>query len=149
MDDLEIMKIALLEAKKALKRGECPVGAVIVKDGKIIAKAGNRESELNDPTAHAEILVLREAGKLLKKHTFPECVIYTTLWPCPMCANSMIRAKIKKVVSGAKSFNYIMKETFNPDNLIYHGPILENDCRDVFIKWIKDTGREFILKEEV
>ena len=148
MNDLEIMNIALQEAKNALERGECPVGAVIVKDNRIIAKAGNREIELNDPTAHAEILVLREAGKILKAHTFPDCIVYTTLWPCPMCANSMIRAKIKKVVSGAKSFSYITKESFNPENLKYQGPIMEDDCKDIFIKWVKMTGREFILDKQ-
>ena len=85
MNDVEMMTVAFEEAKAAYERGECPVGAVIVRDGEIIARAGNRETELKDPTAHAEILVMREAGRLLNKHTFPDCIIYTTLWPCPMC----------------------------------------------------------------
>ncbi|MDD3887560.1 MAG: nucleoside deaminase [Patescibacteria group bacterium] len=148
MNDKEIMSIALEEAKKAYKRKECPVGAVLIKNGKIIAKAGNREVELKDPTAHAEILVLREAGQILNAHTFRDCIVYTTLWPCPMCANSLLRAKISKVICGAKSFKYIYKETFNPSHLSIVGPIMNNECRDIFIKWTKKTNREFILSLE-
>ena len=145
MNDEDIMNIALNEAKAAYDRKECPVGAVIVQNGKIIAKAGNRESELFDPSAHAEILVLREAGKILNKHTFPDCVVYTTLKPCPMCANTLIKAKIPNVIYGAESFDYIYKETFKAENLMTEGPIMNNECRDIFIKWAKNTNREFIL----
>lgn len=75
---------AYKEAEKAYNKGECPVGAVIVRNGTIIARAGNRELELNDPTAHAEILVMREAGRLLGKHTFPDaqCIRPYGLAPC-------------------------------------------------------------------
>ncbi|MDP2683673.1 MAG: nucleoside deaminase [bacterium] len=148
-NDIEIMSLALDEAKSAYKRGECPVGAVIVQNGKIIAHAGNRETELKDPTAHAEILVLREAGKILDKHTFPDCVVYSTLWPCPMCANALLRAKVPKIICGAESFKYIDEETFNSSHLTRVGPIMNTECRDIFIKWVKDTGREFILGSKV
>jgi len=148
MNDAELMAVALEEAKAAYERGECPVGAVIVRHDEIIARAGNREIELNDPTAHAEILVLREAGQFLNKHTFPDCIIYTTLWPCPMCANALLRAKIPKVVCGAKSFEYIYDVTFNPSHLITEGPIMTDECREIFVRWAKETGREFILGSE-
>ena len=139
---------AYKEAEKAYNKGECPVGAVIVRNGTIIARAGNRELELNDPTAHAEILVMREAGRLLGKHTFPECTVYSTLWPCPMCENALLRAKVPKIVCGARSFKYIFKTTFNPSRLSSIGPIMEEECRDIFVRWIKETGREFILEDE-
>ena len=93
---------AFKEAQKASAQGECPVGAVMVRDGIILAGAGNRELEMNDPTAHAEILVLREAGRLLGQHTFSGCAVYSTLWPCPMCENALLRAKVPKVVCGAR-----------------------------------------------
>lgn len=96
MNDKEIMTVAFKEAQAAYDRGECPVGAAIVRNGAIVASAGNREIELKDPTAHAEILVLREAGQLLDQHTFPDCTVYTTLWPCPMCANALLRAKVQR-----------------------------------------------------
>lgn len=129
MNDREIMAVALAEAKAVYERGECPVGAVIVRNGDIVARAGNREIELKDPTAHAEILILREAGQILNQHTFPDCTIYTTLWPCPMCANTLLRAKIPKVVCGAKSFKYIYEEMFNPTQLAKKGPIMTDECR--------------------
>ena len=103
---------------------------------------------MNDPTAHAEILVLREAGRTLGQHTFPNCVVYTTLWPCPMCENALLRAKVPTVVCGARSFRYVYQETFDPSRLSRRGPIMEEECREIFVRWLKDTGREFILDAE-
>lgn len=148
MNDKEIMSVAFDEARAAHNRGECPVGAAIVRNGDILARAGNRAIELNDPTAHAEILVLREAGQLLKKPIFSDCTVYTTLWPCPMCTNALLQAKISKVVCGAKSFKYVYEETFNPSRIIIEGPIMSEECRGIFIKWVRETGREFILDGE-
>jgi tRNA(Arg) A34 adenosine deaminase TadA len=148
MDDRTLMKEALVEAEAAYGRGECPVGAILVQNGEIVARAGNRESELHDPTAHAEVLVLREAGRLLKQHTFPDCTVYTTLWPCPMCENAMLRAKIHNVVCGARSFKYIYEVTFNPSNLPKVGPIMDQECRDIFVRWIESRGLTFILEHE-
>ncbi len=148
MTSKNLMEEAFKEALKAYDRGECPVGAVIVREGIIIARAGNREVELNDPTAHAEILVLRAAGRLLGKHTFPDCTVFTTLWPCPMCENALLRAKVPEVVSGARSFKYILEDTFDPSRLVKSGPVMEDKCRGIFIKWIRETGRDFILEAE-
>lgn len=148
MNDKEIMSLAIKEAKNAYKRGECPVGAVIVQNGNIITQAGNREIELKDPTAHAEILALRGAGRIINAHTFPDCIVYTTLQPCPMCTNALLRAKVQKVIYGAQSFEYIYKETFNPDHITLSGPIMNKECRDLFIKWAEETGREFIFNTD-
>ena len=145
MEDKDFMSEALEEARKAYKRGECSVGAVVVHDGKIVARAGNRELELKDPTAHAEILALREAGQLLGKHTFPDCIVYTTLWPCPMCENAMLRAKITKVVCGARSFKYIFENTFSKARMSKLGPIMEKDCQEIYIKWLNDKGLQEII----
>ncbi|MEK6958425.1 MAG: nucleoside deaminase [archaeon] len=146
-DEKKFIAEALKEAQKAFERKECPVGAVIVQNGVILARDGNRESELNDPTAHAEILVLREAGRILNRHTFPDCTIYTTLWPCPMCENAMLRAKILRVVAGARSYKYIYKNTFDSSNLEKSGPLMEKECRELYLKWAKETKREFILSK--
>lgn len=89
---------ALQEAKKAYKKNEVPVGAVVVQNNKIIARAHNLNITLNDPTAHAEILVLRKAAKKLKNHRLTNCEIYTTLEPCPMCAGALVYARIKKLI---------------------------------------------------
>ncbi len=114
----------------------------------LVARAGNREAELHDPTAHAEILVLREAGRLLERHTFPDCTVYTTLWPCPMCENAMIRAKVRGVVCGARSFKYIYEVAFNPSNLPKVGPIMDEQCRDIYVQWLRRKGLNMILEYE-
>ena len=142
------MREAFEEAEKAFDRGESPVGAVLVIDGAIVARAGNQELELHDPTAHAEILVLRQAGVVLSQHTFPESVIYTTLWPCPMCENALLRANVPRVVCGARSFKFIYTERFASSNLLKVGPVMEEECRAIFLRWAADTGRDFLLTSE-
>ncbi|HLF76522.1 MAG TPA: nucleoside deaminase [Dehalococcoidia bacterium] len=148
MNQQELMGEAFKEARLALARGECPVGAVLVCNGAILTRAGNRELELHDPTAHAEILVLRQAGTLLGRHTFPDCTVYTTLWPCPMCENALLRAKVPEVVCGASSFKYIYENTFDSAKLSKVGPIMDEECRGIFVKWLRETGRDFILEAE-
>ncbi|HEY7466514.1 MAG TPA: nucleoside deaminase [Dehalococcoidia bacterium] len=144
----ELMAEAFKEAQKAYDRGECPVGAVLVRDGEIVARAGNEEVESFDPTAHAEILVLRRAGIALGRHTFPDCEVYTTLWPCPMCENALLRAKVPQVVCGARSFRFVYENTFDTGHLTKVGPIMEEECRGIFVRWVKETGREFILDDD-
>lgn len=93
------MEIALEEAKLAQQRGEVPVGACLVNEsGEIIARAGNRTIELNDPTAHAEILVMREACSQMANYRLPGLTLYTTLEPCVMCAGAIVNARIERIV---------------------------------------------------
>ena len=94
------MDIALNEAKVAAQRGEVPVGAVIVQAGKVVAQAGNRTRELEDPTAHAEMLVIREACTALGER-LPDCDLYVTLEPCPMCAAAIGFARIRRLYYAA------------------------------------------------
>lgn len=96
------MDLALTEARAAAKRGEVPVGAVLVKDGKVIAQAGNRTRELNDPTAHAEILVIREGCTTLNDERLTGCDLYVTLEPCTMCAAAISFARIRRLYYGAQ-----------------------------------------------
>ena len=96
--DKFFMQEALKEAKKAYKKNEVPVGAIVVYNNKIIAKAHNLNITTNDPTAHAEILALRKASKILRNYRLPDCEMYTTLEPCPMCAGAMVYARIKRLV---------------------------------------------------
>lgn len=98
----EFMEEAIAEAQYAAKRGEVPVGAVIVKDGKIIASAGNETEESNDPTAHAEMLVIKKATKNLGEARLVNCDLYVTLEPCPMCAQAISFARIKRLYYGAE-----------------------------------------------
>lgn len=96
------MQDALREARAAAERGETPIGAVIVRDGRVIAAEGNRIRERHDPTAHAEILVLRAAGESLGSERLTDCDLYVTLEPCPMCAGAIALARIRRLYFGAE-----------------------------------------------
>jgi tRNA(Arg) A34 adenosine deaminase TadA len=146
--DGRFMAAALAEARLAYDHGQCPVGAVLVREGEIVARAGNREREQYDPTAHAEILVLRLAGQALKRHKFPDCTVYTTLAPCPMCENALLQAEVPRVVFGAGSFRWIAEVRFAPSKLERIGPVFEPECRALFIRWLEETGRRDILDAE-
>jgi tRNA(Arg) A34 adenosine deaminase TadA len=102
-DDLTFMRLALEEAKNAADRGEVPIGAVIADPatGQVIARAGNRTRELHDPSAHAEILVIREACAKAGAQRIPELDLYVTLEPCAMCAGAISFARIRRLVFGA------------------------------------------------
>ncbi len=97
----EWMLEALAQAKEALARGEVPVGAVLVHQGKLLCAFGNRREADHDPTAHAEILCLREGARLLGNWRMQDCTLYVTLEPCPMCAGAMVMSRLGKCVYGA------------------------------------------------
>lgn len=100
-DDEKYMRSALREASSAAESGEVPVGAVIVFDGRIIASAHNQREQLQDPTAHAEMLAMTQASAHLESWRLENCTLYVTLEPCPMCAGAILQARIPKVVFGA------------------------------------------------
>ncbi len=95
------MRAALELATRAEAEGEVPVGAVVVKDGEIIGRGWNRTIGDSDPTAHAEIIALREAGRALANYRLTGCELYVTLEPCPMCAGAMVHARLGRLVYGA------------------------------------------------
>jgi tRNA(adenine34) deaminase len=98
--DLDYMQIALAEARASADAGEVPIGALLVHENKIVARSGNRTIRDNDPTAHAEIVVLREAAKALNNYRLANTTLYVTLEPCAMCAGAMIQARVAKLVYG-------------------------------------------------
>jgi len=95
------MREAIALAHAARARGEVPVGAVVVSDGRIVGRGGNAPIAASDPTAHAEIAALREAGRALGNYRLPDCDLYVTLEPCAMCAGALIHSRIRRVVFGA------------------------------------------------
>jgi len=102
MDDDYFMKEAIAEANRALRAGEIPVGAVVVRGGKIIGRGRNRRAETGSPLAHAELEALKNASVEIKNWRFDGCVIYITLEPCAMCAGALVQCRMSKIVYGAK-----------------------------------------------
>ena len=95
------MRLALAEAERAGERGDVPIGAVIARDGEVLAAAGNEREKRADPTAHAKILALRSAAERLGGWRIPDATIYVTLEPCAMCAGAIVLARVPRVVFGA------------------------------------------------
>jgi tRNA(adenine34) deaminase len=100
-DDRRFMKVALAEAKVSASAGEVPVGAVVVRNGRIIGRGLNRPVQESDPTAHAEIMAIRAAAQAEKNYRLPDTTLYVTLEPCPMCVGAMLHARISRLVFGA------------------------------------------------
>jgi len=142
---LSFMEAAILEAKKSLKLGEVPVGAVVVKDGTIIGRGFNKKETLNDPTAHAEIIAIKEACKSTNNWRLDNCSIYVTMEPCPMCAGAIAEAKIKKVYIGAISdksgaagtvIDVLNNSQLGNKTEVYFG-IREEDCKNLIKDFFK------------
>jgi tRNA(adenine34) deaminase len=95
------MREALGEARRCLDWGDVPIGAVVARGEEVLSRAGNQRERLGDPTAHAEIVALREAGRTLRSWRLDGCSIYVTLEPCPMCAGAMVLARVDRLVFGA------------------------------------------------
>src|SRR5215468_10793798 len=100
-DDLQFMQLALEQARASAEAGEVPIGAVLVQNNAVLARSGNRTIRDNDPTAHAEIIVLREAARALGNYRLAGTILYVTVEPCSMCAGAMIQARIPRLVYGA------------------------------------------------
>ncbi len=137
----KFMNIAIIEAKKAFFADDVPVGTVIVKDSKIIAKAHNSKNKTNNAFDHAEIIAIRRAARKLNDWRLIDCEMYTTLEPCPMCAGAILNSRIKKVYAGSKSNNdensIIIKSIFNNKNY----------CHRVEYNLIDDKRCSGLLKE--
>ncbi len=139
------MRAALEEAQKAFDEDEVPIGAVVVCDGRIISRAHNMREQLHDPTAHAEILVLREAARYLGGWRLHRCDLYVTIEPCPMCAGAAMQARIHSVVFGAPDekagccgtvHNLLDEERFNHRAPVTGG-VLEAECRKIMSDFFK------------
>jgi guanine deaminase len=142
-NDKIFLRRAIEIASDGINSGGGPFGAVIVKDGKIISEAYNRVVLNNDPTAHAELLAIREASSVLKNHDLTDCTLYTSCEPCPMCLGAIYWAGIKKVVyscdrSDAESAGF-------SDKLIYNEIELDPEKRIISFVRISDLGGEKVF----
>ena len=145
IEDEKWMRCAILEANIAKDKGEVPVGSIIIQNNQIIAKAHNCPISKNDSTAHAEIEVLRKAGKKLLNYRLPKTTLYVTLEPCSMCLGAMIHARIERVVFGAsdpKSGIYGSSIDITSGSIFNHqisvsGGILEQECKNILQSFFK------------
>ncbi len=143
--DKEWMALAIQQAKLAEKIDEVPVGAVLVQDGQLIAQAHNQPIKNNDPTAHAEVQLLRQAGKKLGNYRLPNTTLYVSLEPCTMCLGAMIHARIPRIVFGAYdektgvcgSCQDLSKSDCFNHTIEVEGGILADECRDLLQQFFK------------
>lgn len=113
MNDIKYMQIAIKEAKKAYRLKEVPIGAIIVRNNKIISKAYNKKEKTNKVTAHAELLAIEKACKKLKTWHLNDCIMYTTVEPCLMCTGAIIQSRISKVYASTKNEKFGSLEEIN------------------------------------
>ena len=143
-NNLKYMQIAIKEAKKAAKRGDVPVGAVIVYKNKIIAKAHNKKQLRKNSLKHAELLVINKACKKLKTWHLDECTIYVTLEPCMMCTGAIIESRIKKIYYATKSDKYgsLNKITEkNKTKMQINEGICKKESIDILKKFFKENRK--------
>ena len=145
----KFMKEALKEAKKAYEKLEIPVGCVIVKDGKIIARGHNLKETKKDTTEHAEIIAIKKASKKLDSWRLLDCEMYVTLEPCSMCAGAIINSRIKKIYIGTMNektgaagsvLNLFKDYTFN-HNVEVEAGIMKEDCEKILKDFFKELRK--------
>jgi len=152
IEDEQWMLAAIAEARKAEALGEVPIGAVIVKDGQIIGSGHNLRETGKDPTAHAELVAIREACNHLDAWRLLDCTLYVTLEPCPMCAGAIVQSRVKRVVYGAPDpkagcggtlMNLLQEPRFNHETELSSG-ILQLECADLlkqFFRHLRQSKR--------
>lgn len=143
------MRLALKQAKKAFKKDEVPVGAVIVKNGKVISKAFNLREKTKLATGHAEIIAIERANKKLKSWRLDSCILYVTIEPCPMCAGAIVQSRISKVVYGAQDLKSgshqsvvnIFDLKLNHKVKVESG-VLEEECGQIITNFFKEKRKK-------
>ena len=131
-----MMRLALAEAEAAAQQGEVPVGAILLHDGQVLARAGNRTVQASDPVGHAEIRALRRAAAHVGNYRLPGATLYVTLEPCPMCAGALVHARISRLVFGAtdpKGGGVVSRYAIGCDGRLNHsfavtGGVLSDEC---------------------
>ena len=140
------MKVALEEAEEAYRRGEVPVGAVLVREGNILARAHNSPIVSNDPSAHAEMLVLRQAADIIGNYRLAGTDLYVTLEPCIMCAGAIVNARVERVIFGARDpkygavvslYNIFTDKRLNHQVKITEG-ILREECGEIMSRFFRE-----------
>jgi tRNA(adenine34) deaminase len=145
-EDQAWMQLAIKEAKKAEQIGEVPIGAILVKDGEVVGKGYNLREINHDPTAHAEMVAIREACERLGAWRLLDCTLYVTLEPCPMCAGAIVQSRVKRVVYGTGDpkagcagtlMNLLQEPRFNHETEVTSG-ILQAECAALLTNFFRN-----------
>ena len=147
--DIQYMQEALRQARRGGREGEVPVGAVVVRDGAVIARAHNRPIHLNDASAHAEILALRRAGRKLGNYRLPGCTLYVTIEPCAMCVGAIVQARIQRLVVGAMdpkagACGSVLSVLNNPKlnhQVVFESGILQAECAAILRQFFRERRK--------
>ncbi|QYR21619.1 tRNA adenosine(34) deaminase TadA [Paenibacillus sp. sptzw28] len=144
-EDKKWMREAIVEALKAEQIGEVPIGAVIVRGGEIVGRGHNLRETSLDPTAHAEMIAIREASHRLEAWRLIDCTLYVTLEPCPMCAGAIVQSRIQKVVYGTTDpkagcagtlMNLLQEPRFNHETELVGG-LLQEECAALLTQFFR------------
>ncbi|TXZ74991.1 tRNA adenosine(34) deaminase TadA [Vibrio mimicus] len=154
--DEQFMRRAIMLAAQAEEQGEVPVGAVLVRDGEIIAEGWNCSITHNDATAHAEIEVIRKAGKVLSNYRLLDTTLYVTLEPCPMCAGALLHSRVKRIVYGAPDLKAgaagTVMDLFNSQASYHYATVekglLEEECRAQLQAFFQRRRKEIKAKRD-
>ncbi|BCL70783.1 tRNA-specific adenosine deaminase [Vibrio nigripulchritudo MADA3029] len=148
--DEQFMRHAMALADRAEQEGEVPVGAVLVKDGEVIAEGWNRSIGQHDATAHAEIQVLRKAGSAIENYRLLDTTLYVTLEPCPMCAGALLHSRVKRIVYGAPDLKAgaagtvlnLFESQASYHYAVIESGLLEQECREQLQSFFKRRRKE-------
>lgn len=148
--DLRFMRMALKEARKAIKTGDVPVGAVVARDGVVVARGRNTKEKLNLTTRHAEINAIEKASKKMSKWRLTGCTMYVTMEPCPMCAGALHQARVSRIVFGARDYKHgacgSVMNLFEVNGLNHYpevqGGVLEAECAEVLKNFFSELRRK-------
>jgi tRNA(adenine34) deaminase len=147
--DRQYMREALRQARRGCREGEVPVGAVVVCKEEVVARAHNRPIHLNDPSAHAEILALRRAGRRLGNYRLPGCTLYVTIEPCAMCVGAIVQARIQRLVVGAmdpkagacgSSLEVLNNRKLN-HQVVFDSGILQAECSAILRQFFRERRK--------
>ncbi len=144
------MGLALEQARLAAEQGEVPVGAVLIKDHELVASAYNQTISLNDPSAHAEVLVMRRAGEVLENYRLIECDLFVTIEPCMMCAGAMVHARLRRITFGAAEPKAgVLKSQLNiyQEGFLNHKPelsygLMEKECSELMSGFFRERRQQ-------
>lgn len=149
-NDQAFMQRAFELAQQAEQLNEIPVGAVVVHQGKIIGEGFNQSILLNDPSAHAEMIAIRQAGQHLNNYRLLDCTLYVTLEPCPMCAGLLVHSRIKKLVyaspdlktgAAGSALNLVSNEQLNHQIIVVNG-VMQEQCSELLSGFFKRRRNE-------